>query len=99
MGRFSIDNSIEYEAFCLQNGLCARCGKMLTWSNIIKGQRGAWNAHHIDANLNNNDVSNCACLCINEPQSCHKWAHHGNYSSRYLTFKKDFPYLGSRRKR
>lgn len=99
MGRFSKDNSIESEAFYLQNELCARCGKKLELLNCEKGQKGAWAAHHIDGNINNKHVSNCACLCINEPQNCHLWAHHGNYSSRLLTFKKDLPYLGRRPKR
>lgn len=94
MGRFSRDNSIEAAAFERQNGLCGACGKALKWECFERGDRGAWTAHHIDANPNNNTLSNCVCLCVNEPEDCHlNYAHHGDYNGSYLAPKRAFEYF------
>ncbi|MCK4395289.1 MAG: hypothetical protein KAW56_14310 [Candidatus Marinimicrobia bacterium] len=75
MGSFSSDNSIEFIRFERQSSRCAPCGKILTKGNFGKGTKGAWEAHHIDGDPDNNNLANYACLCINPPEECHKKAH------------------------
>lgn len=71
--------------FDKQGEQCASCGKELVWKNRDRGDQGAWHAHHIDGNPDNNDISNCACLCINEPENCHlNVGHLGDSSSGKL---------------
>ncbi|MDD2890227.1 MAG: hypothetical protein PHE49_06270 [bacterium] len=50
---------------------------------------GAWHAHHIDGDNDNNDIGNCACVCINEP-NCHLKAHGGNFTTGTLLPKSEF---------
>lgn len=83
MSKFS-DDVIEF-AFDRQGRLCAACGKTLSYENYEKGDRGAWHAHHIDRDHNNDHPDNCACLCVNDP-NCHlSYAHGGDTKGIYLT--------------
>jgi hypothetical protein len=93
MGRFSEDNSIEYSAFERQRHCCALCGKELVPENFEKGTKGAWAAHHINGDPEDHNLSNCACLCINEPENCHLFAHHGNFSGNRVIPRSQFRYL------
>lgn len=47
-----------------------RCNKQLIYTNHNEGERGAWEAHHIVAEINggSNTLSNCEVLCLD----CHK---------------------------
>lgn len=72
MGTFSSDNSIESVRFQRQKKRCAVCGHKIAWSNFQIGTKGSWDAHHIDGNPNNNQLSNCACVC----SSCHFYKCH-----------------------
>ena len=40
-----------------------RCNKELVWENRGRSGRGAWEAHHIDSNPNNDKLTNCQILC------------------------------------
>jgi len=44
-----------------------RCNKQLVWGNRGREGRGAWEAHHINAN-GGDSLSNCEILCWD----CHK---------------------------
>ena len=77
--------------FKRQKGKCAVCGKDLVWVNRDKGDRGAWHAHHIDGDKRNTNLSNCACLCINEPKNCHlNVGHSGDFQSGKLAPRSKF---------
>ena len=94
MGRFSNDNSVEFAAFGRQDGQCAYCGKKLARENYETGDWGAWGAHHIDGNLNNNSVGNCACLCVNNPENCHlNVGHCGDYKGPKIASRSSFAFL------
>lgn len=81
MGRFSPDNSIEGLRFGLQGRRCASCGKEIEWKKYGRNSSKNCEAHHIDGNSRNNDIDNCACVCIN----CHLYiAHSGHWSSNYV---------------
>jgi len=95
MGSFSSDNSIEKERFYRQRRRCALCAKIIFFENYQKGDKGAWVAHHIDGNPNNCKFSNCACVCINEPENCHlKIAHGGDFTNGKLAPKSKFHLQG-----
>jgi len=79
----------------VEKSKCAACGKEIVYSNYEKGDRGAWHAHHIDGNPDNNVLSNCACVCINEPENCHlRYAHGGDYVDGPLAPKSAFNLTG-----
>jgi len=88
MPKFPTDISIK--AFNRQNGLCGLCKKRLTYGNYEKGDKGAWHAHHINGNNTDHRLSNCVCLCINEPKNCHLEAHHCNFAGDYVIPKNSF---------
>lgn len=95
MGSFSTDNSIEKKRFRRQREKCALCAKIIFFENYQKGDKGAWVAHHIDGNPNNCKFSNCACVCINEPENCHlKIAHGGDFNTGKLAPKSKFHLQG-----
>lgn len=75
--------------FQKQKSKCALCDKNLVFNNRDKGTVGAWHAHHIDGDNDNNDIGNCACVCINEP-NCHLKAHGGNFTTGTLLPKSEF---------
>jgi len=82
-------------AFVRQGGLCAHCGKNLTWDNRDKGELGAWHAHHrrqegtIDSEL----AKNCIILCITRP-NCHlNTGHGGNLERRRELSDAALPYM------
>jgi hypothetical protein len=94
MGAFSQDNSIEEAAFARQNGRCGFCGKSLSFEKYEVGDWGAWAAHHIDGDPNNNRLSNCVCLCVNQPENCHlNIGHHGDFNGPYVASRSDYRYL------
>ncbi len=79
------------ERFEHQMGRCALCGKEIVWENYCKGDRGAWQLHHIDGNPENDNINNLACVCINEPQNCHLYvAHNGDTKKGALALHKWF---------
>ena len=91
MGRFTDDDRIEYDRLYKQAGKCAACGDPLTKESRTKGEQGAWQAHHIDGDPDNNDLSNCTVLCINDPNSCHlNVGHSGNFDGGELAPKSRF---------
>lgn len=74
-----------------QDEKCACCEKALVISNRDQGERGAWHAHHIDGDTDNNVLSNCACVCINDPENCHlNIAHNGDFQNGELAPKSVF---------
>lgn len=76
---FSIEDAED--RFTVQGNRCALCGKELVFENSDQGDRGAWHAHHIDGNPENDDIDNCACVCINDP-NCHlNIAHGGEFNN------------------
>lgn len=77
MGAFSRDNKIERKRFRKQQGLCALCDKRLCYENLHPDQPGAWQAHHIDGNPDNNTMRNCAAVCIGGVERCHVMLAHG----------------------
>lgn len=82
---------ISVERFDKQNAQCALCDKEIVWLNTKKGEKGAWAAHHIDGDADNNVLSNCACVCINDPQNCHlNIAHSGDFKDGELAPKSAF---------
>ncbi len=93
MGRFSKDNIIEFKAFDRQDGLCALCGKELVRENYESGAKGAWAAHHINNDPEDNRLSKCACLCINKPDNCHLYAHHDDFTCNTVIPKSEYLYL------
>ena len=80
------------KAFARQHGLCALCGKTLSWSQFDLGGRGAWHAHHVNGTPGDDRVSNCACLCINPNGGCHLDAHDGDWKHGTLLKRQDFDY-------
>ena len=44
-------------------GVCEGCRKPLVWGNRGRTGEGAWEAHHIDGNPNNNSLTNCRIIC------------------------------------
>jgi len=85
MGSFSPDNSIETARFEKQGGRCALCGKEIALENHDTGEVGGWHAHHIDGDRENNELYNCAAVCINDPENCHlNVAHWGDFTSDLL---------------
>jgi hypothetical protein len=91
MGRFSKDNSTEEKRFWKQKSRCALCSKKIVFENFERGDRGAWEAHHIDGNSDNHMFTNCACVC----RSCHKdIAHHGAYQSENVAPRSWFRLIG-----
>lgn len=75
----SFSDDVVKKAFSRADGKCeckrsrhnhpyGRCGKELVWDNRGRNSgRGAWEAHHINANGDDN-LSNCEILCWD----CHK---------------------------
>lgn len=55
-------DSVVEAVWQIVNGKCEKCGKQLVWDNRGREDRGAWEAHHIDGNPNNNTHSNCRIL-------------------------------------
>ncbi len=49
------------------NHLYVRCNKQLVWQNRGREGRGAWEAHHLNAN-GGDGLANCQILCW----ECHK---------------------------
>lgn len=89
MGSFPKD--IMEERFNRQQRKCALCNKDITFENYDYGTRGAWHAHHIDGDQQNNNLSNCACVCINDPENCHlNIAHGGDFTSGTLASRSEF---------
>lgn len=73
VGRLDSAESRYYK----QGGRCALCGKEIVYNNYQKGERGAWQLHHIDGKPENDSLGNLAGVCINEPQNCHLYIAHG----------------------
>jgi len=44
-------------------GVCEKCRNPLKWENRGRTGQGAWEAHHIDGNPNNDSLTNCQILC------------------------------------
>jgi len=80
-------DDITTKAFIRQNGFCGLCGKQLIYRNYEKGDKGAWHAHHINGINTDHRLSNCVCLCINEPQNCHFNAHNRNFAGDFILRK------------
>jgi len=88
MGSFSPDNSIESARFNKQGGRCALCGKEIGFEYQDTEEMGAWYAHHIDGDLENNELENCAAVCIGEPENCHlNVAHWGDLQCGVLALR------------
>lgn len=90
--REMFSDEIRERAFYRQNGRCGLCGKQLVLVNYMKGHRGAYNAHHVNGNNEDHRLSNCVCLCINEPDSCHLEAHCGDFNGDKVLAKTWFVY-------
>ncbi len=81
--------------FFKQGGRCSLCGKEIVFENYEKGDRGAWQLHHIDGKKDNNALDNLACVCINEPQNCYlNVVHDGDFNTGTLAPKKWFRLQG-----
>ena len=86
-------DSVALARFDHQKGICANpsCSKQLVRENRDKGSKGAWHAHHINRYPDDDSISNCAVVCINEPENCHlKFAHGGATASGYRAPKSTF---------
>lgn len=87
------DDTLEIVFYTRQKEKCAGCGKKLIWENRDKGDTGAWHAHHMDKNEDNNKSTNIACLCINPP-NCHlEIGHSGDFESGELATTDDLPWF------
>ena len=92
MNDFSPEN-VE-KRFDRQTSKCALCGKLLVYENSKRNERGAWAAHHIDGIRRHNNITNCACVCINRP-NCHLHvAHGGDYKRGRLAPRSWFRLTG-----
>ncbi len=40
-----------------------QCAKQLVWENRGRTGQGAWEAHHIDGDPNNDYIANCQIIC------------------------------------
>ena len=88
-------NLIISRAWNRQAGLCAYCGKKLTWNNYQNGDEGAWHPHHRkpESEGGSDTLDNCVVLCINEPV-CHLFIGHGGNWAIYCELNdQDLPYL------
>lgn len=64
--------------FDIQGGVCARCGKRLSIGSFKPGRPGAWRPHHLQNQVPDDSLENCAILCTEEPENCHtRFAHAG----------------------
>ena len=82
---------VAQDRFVKQGGRCACCGKLLVSRNRDLGSQGAWHAHHIDGDTDNNVLSNCAVVCINDPENCHlNVAHSGDFTNGSLALRSAF---------
>ncbi len=93
--RATFDEETKYAAFLRQGKRCAGCGKELAWENYEKGDWGAWHAHHMDGDRGNDTLSNCVCLCVNEPEYCHlRIGHVGDFTGNSVASRSSYRYLG-----
>ena len=84
---------IAEKAFNRQNGRCGLCGYRIVWGAFVAGDSGAWHAHHADGNPTNDRLSNCVALCVNPVDSCHLFAHHGDFDGPDVLPDDDFEFL------
>lgn len=65
----SFPESVRLEIFTRAHGRCEKCGKQLCYENHFRGERGAWQAHHIVSpeSGGTNVASNGMALCLD----CH----------------------------
>ena len=82
-------------AWIRQGGLCAHCGKGLSWGDRDKVGMGAWHAHHRkpESFIDGNSIANCIILCTNHP-NCHlKVGHSGSPDKRAQISDTLLPYM------
>lgn len=80
----AFNENIKWFTYERQEGRCALCGKEIAWDNRTKGQKGAWQAHHINKDNIDDRPQNCVLLCINEPDNCHLEAHFCDTKGDYM---------------
>ena len=56
-------DAIVIACWDMVGGVCERCRKSLVWANRGRVGIGAWEAHHIDGNPDNDMLTNCEILC------------------------------------
>lgn len=88
----SLWQEIQERAFQRQHGRCGLCGDRLTWGACVAGDSGAWHAHHVDGDPTNDRLSNCVALCVDPTDSCHLYAHHGDFAGNLVIPKSDYPF-------
>jgi hypothetical protein len=83
---------IMEDAFTRQRERCGFCGKKISGPNHVRGTQGAWQAYHVNGNPTDNRLSNCVCLCVNDPENCHHVAHDKDTRRGALLKIADFPF-------
>lgn len=98
--------AIIIKAWKRQRGLCAKCGTKLIVANRDQGTVGAWHPHpmihviHVIHELRYDLSDNCAILCINPPNDCHRNIGHDPLDIRYYKAIRDWelPYFYDRKR-